>query len=197
MNSFAFDWLVRQKVGVHVSIYILSELPLPGLLADAEAFLAHGCLRLCCNDAAFASLWRDQLGAAWSECAPKASWPAMPTEQDGWKLRAALDAVVAHGYALSRSEYQRVLESFSHKSRLDAPELCLAAFDELARIGQDAFCRLHDPYCNVPLVTTLAQPIDLPRTPTERLGYSGRSSIASPTANLPPSITSACTPSST
>ena len=71
MNSFAFDWIVRQKVGVHVGIYILSELPLPQLFVGAEAFLAHGCLRLCCHDAGFAPLWRDQLGAAWSELSPK------------------------------------------------------------------------------------------------------------------------------
>ena len=67
MNSFAFDWLVRQKAAAHVSLYILAELPIPELLPDAEMFLAHGCLRLCCNHADFAPLWREQLGRAWRE----------------------------------------------------------------------------------------------------------------------------------
>jgi hypothetical protein len=163
MNSFPFDWMIRQKVGVHVSIYILLELPLPMLVAGADTFLTHGCLHLCCNDAAFAPLWCDQLSAAWSESRPPQSWPAIAAESDRWQLRATMDAVVAHGNALSRREYERILGSFSHKSFVAAPGLCLEAFDELARIGQDAFCRRHDPYWDIPLVTTLAHPIiDLP-----------------------------------
>jgi len=175
MNSFAFDWVVRQKVGVHLSIYILSELPLPRLLAGSEAFLAHGCLRLCCNDASFAPLWRDQLGTTWSELSPQYSWPALPAESDRWQLRAAMDAIVAHGYALSRPEYERILDCFSHKSFAAAPSLCLAAFDEYVRIGHDAFSCRHDPYSDTPLVTTLAQPIiDLPRAPAKRGRSAGR-----------------------
>jgi hypothetical protein len=171
MNSFAFDWIVRQKVGVHLSIYILSELPLPRLLAEAEAFLAHGCLRLCCNDAGFASLWRDQLRDTWSEVLPANSWPVVPTESARWQLRATMDAVVAHGYGLTRTEYERILSCFSHKSFAAAPSLCLAAFDEFERVGPDAFCRLHDPYYSIPLVTALAEPIiDLPRAPSKRRG---------------------------
>jgi hypothetical protein len=171
MNSFGFDWVLRQKVGVHVSIYILADLPLPKFSKTADAFLAHGCLRLCCNHAGFAPLWRDQLGSAWSEIAPEREWPAISGELDRWQLRAAMDAVIARGYGLSRTEYERVLGSFSHKSFPAAPDLCLAAFDELARIGMAAFCRRYDPYWNVPLVTLLAQPIiDLPVTPVPQRG---------------------------
>ena len=64
MNSFAFDWLVRQKAAAHVSLYILAELPVPALSPDADRFLAHGCLRLCCNHRGFSPLWREQLGGA-------------------------------------------------------------------------------------------------------------------------------------
>ena len=80
-----------------------------------------------------------------------------------------MDAVVAHGYALTRKDYQRILRSFSHKSFTAAPSLCLAAFDELEQTDWDAFCHRHDPYCDVPLVTTLAQPIiDLPQAHSQR-----------------------------
>jgi hypothetical protein len=70
-----------------------------------------------------------------------------------------MDAVVASGYGLSRAEYKRIHGNFSHKSYPTSADLCLAAYDELARIGLEAFCRLHDPYRNVPLVAALAQPI--------------------------------------
>ena len=66
-------------------------------------------------------------------------------------------------YGLSRDQYEHVLSTFSHASYAKAPELCLAKFDELKRLGLDAFTRKHDPYHDIPLNENLAQPvIDLP-----------------------------------
>ena len=74
-----------------------------------------------------------------------------------------MDAVIAYAYRLSRGQYARILASFSHKSFPAAPALCLAAFGELAEHGLAHFCRDHDPYCDIALVTALARPvIDLP-----------------------------------
>ena len=52
----------------------------------------------------------------------------------------------------------------------DAPELCLAAFDELQALGLEGFARRHDPYWDVPLVGALPEPtLSTPdRTPAER-----------------------------
>jgi hypothetical protein len=160
MNSFCFDWLLRQRASAHVSIYILADLPVPDLTPDAERFLAHGCLRLCCNHRGFAALWAEQLGGTPS----RPSWPVIAEDVDRWPLRAAMDAVVAQSYGLDRAQYQRILASFSHKSFPAAPALCLAAFDELAGVGLPTFCRTRDPYYDIPLVTTIARPaIDFPR----------------------------------
>lgn len=165
MNTFAFDWLLRQRTGVHVSLYILSELPLPKLTRDADRFMAHAALRLCCNHQGFAPLWREQLGQAWREASAPLTWPAMVHEADRWRLRAAMDAVVASAYGLDSAQYKHVLASFSHKSYQAASALCLAAFDELARKGLAAFCGDHDPYCGIPRVNACARPaIDLPAT---------------------------------
>jgi hypothetical protein len=159
MNSFAFDWLLRQKAAVHVSLYILSELPVPELEHDADRFLSHAALRLCCNHQGFAPLWREQLGEAWHEASAARVWPVMPHQDDRWRLRAAMDAIIARAYGLDCAQYKRVLASFSHKSYQAAPTLCLAAFDDLARKGVADFCRGHDPYCDIPLVTTHARPV--------------------------------------
>jgi hypothetical protein len=159
MNSFPFDWLLRQKAAAHVSLYILAELPVPRLATDADRFLAHGALRLCCNHRGFAPLWREQLGDAWREATPRRSWPAISTEADRWLLRAAIDAIVAHAYGISRAQYERVLASFSHKSFASAPVLCITAFDELDSKGHAAFCRDHDPYSDIPVVVRPAQPV--------------------------------------
>jgi hypothetical protein len=169
MNSFPFDWLLRQKAAVHVSLYILSELPVPDLAPDADRFVAHGCLRLCCNHRGFASLWREQVGTAWRETTPHHSWPVITAETDRWRLRAAMDAVIAHAYGLSRVQYQRILACFSHKSCPAAPAHCLVAYDELECAGLAAFCRDHDRYSDIPLVTEFAQPvIRLPAPPADR-----------------------------
>jgi hypothetical protein len=163
MNSFAFDWLLRQKAAIHVSLFILSELPAPQLEPAAERLLAHGSLRLCCNHQGFAPLWQEQLGEAGRETSSRSSWPVIAADADRWQVRAFMDAVVAHAYSLSRAQYERILASFSHKSFQAAPALCLAAFDELARKGLAQFCRDHDPYCDISLVTSQAQRvIDLP-----------------------------------
>jgi hypothetical protein len=163
MNSYSFDWLLRQRAAAHVSIYILADLPVPELTPEAERFLAHGCLRLCCNHRGFAALWAEQLGDAWYEASSRRSWPVIAEDVDRWRLRAAMDAVVAHSYGLDRRQYERVLAGFSHKSFPAAPAVCLAAFDELADVGLSRFCCAHDPYCDIPLVTANATPvIDLP-----------------------------------
>ena len=157
MNSFAFDWLVRQKAAIHVSLYILSELPAPQLEPTAERLLAHGSLRLCCNHRGFAPLWQEQFGEAWRESLPRGSWPVLAADVDRWRVRASMDAVVAYAYSLNRAQYERILASFSHKSFPAAPALCLAAFDELVGNGLAQFCRDHDPYFDIALVTSQAQ----------------------------------------
>jgi hypothetical protein len=99
MNSFCFDWLVRQKASVHLSLYILDGTPVPALSPEDRAFLA---------------LATERLSGARAE---------------RWDVRAAADAVVARGYGLDREQYRHILSSFSHRSFPEAPALCLAAFD--------------------------------------------------------------------
>jgi hypothetical protein len=85
------------------------------------------------------------------------------TPEDRWKVRSAIDALVAETYGLSRDQYAHVLSTFKHASYPKAPELCLARFNELKSIGLDAFTKKHDPYWDIPLNENLPQPvIDLP-----------------------------------
>jgi hypothetical protein len=80
-----------------------------------------------------------------------------------WAVRAAIYAVVADAYGLSRDQYADVLSTFSRARYKKAPELCLACFNELKSIGLDAFTKKHDPYSDIPLNEDLPQPvIELP-----------------------------------
>ena len=79
------------------------------------------------------------------------TWPVLAGDDERSEVRAAIDAVVADAYGLSRDQYAHVLSTFSHKSYPRAPELCLARFDELKQLGLDAFTRKYDAYHDIPL----------------------------------------------
>jgi hypothetical protein len=102
--------------------------------------------------------------------APPGSWPAIASGETRWRLRAAIDAVVAQAFGLGRADYSHILDSFAHKHFPLAPTLCLAAFDALTAQGLDAFCHAHDPYDDIALVSTLALPVD--RRPARQPGES-------------------------
>jgi len=184
-NAFSFDWLVRQKAATHLSLYILDALPVPRISDAGRRFLAHAALRLSCNHAGYAALWREQLTCGTCRCekcsdeaisqsvTPCPGLPcrcAFPNDtgvgpgdrlnQPGTDIvRAQIDAVVAQAYGLNHDQYDHILHSFSHRSHPDAPALCLAAFDELKTRGLSKFYHRHDPFADVPLVTSLAEPL--------------------------------------
>lgn len=163
-NTFCFDWLLRLVVAANITFNFLDAVPVPSTLG-CERFLAHSALRLSCNHAGYTPLWREQLGDAWCEDAPRETWPVLAGDDARWAVRAAIDAVVAQAYGLTRAQYAHVLGGFSHKSYPKAPALCLARYDELARDGLDAFVRAWDPYWDVPLVETLPKPVIELRAP--------------------------------
>ena len=168
-NSYTFDWIARQFIASTVNLFILRNLPFPEF-NKGTALIARNALRLVCNHDAYAPLWIEQLEDNWREPRPKHEWPVLVTDEERWRVRADIDAVVADAYGLSREQYQHVLSTFSHRSYPEAPKLCLAAFDELQATGLDAFTRQHDPYWDVPLNENLPQPvIDLPGVGDEQV----------------------------
>jgi hypothetical protein len=150
LNSFAFDLSVRLKGGANMNLFIMRTGLVPA--AVPEAFLAHAALRLVCNHAGFAPLWREQLGGAWREGGTRPfGWPVLGTDAERWRVRAAVDAIVAAACGLTRGEYARLLRTFRHTSQPRAAGWCLEMFDDLLRVGLPAFTGRHDPYADVPL----------------------------------------------
>src|SRR5690606_30481899 len=130
----------------------------PVNLAAATRFLAHGALRLSANDAAFAPLWKEQLGPHWREPGKHPfTWPVLASEQDRAAVRAALDAAVAAAYGLSREQYAYILAA-QPAAWPQAGQQCLASFDAIHELGLAAFVGQHDPYHDVPLPEGLPIP---------------------------------------
>lgn len=157
-NSFTFDHQARRVVQSNLNLGVLKVLAWPSRIGGRLS-LAHAVLRLECVHPGYAPLWTEQLGDAWREPTPKHTWPVLVGDDARWAVRAAIDAVVADAYGLSREQYSHILGSFSHKSYPKAPVLCLAAFDELKSIGLDAFAKRHDPYHDIPLNEALPKPV--------------------------------------
>jgi len=59
----------------------------------------------------------------------------------------------------TEDQYAHVLSTFSHKNYPEAPEVCLAKFDELANIGFEAFIKKYDPYWDIPLNESPPKPV--------------------------------------
>jgi hypothetical protein len=157
-NSFTADWIIRVKNASHVNLFILLNGRLPTVGA-AGAFLAHAAARLTCNHDGYSGLWQEQMAGAWRETKPSKAWPVLDGDDERWRVRAAIDAVVADAFGLSHAQYEHVLSTFNHKSYPKASALSLAMFDELRTIGLPAFTRRHDPYWDIPLNETLPQPL--------------------------------------
>ena len=148
-----------------MSQYLVDEIPVCGVTTESQVRLCgHSALLLTCNHSGYAPLWREQVGEAWrEEGKPPMTWPVLAGDDERWAVRAAIDAVVADAYGLSRDQYAHVLSAFSHASYRRAPEMCLARFDELKSLGLEKFTRKYDPYWDIPLNENLPQPvIDLP-----------------------------------
>jgi hypothetical protein len=171
-NSFAFDWCVRQKIAASLSLFMLNGCPAPALSKAAARFLAHSALRLSCYHSGYARLWCEQLGTV------PADFPDIESTEDQITLRAAVDAVVAHAYGLSRNDFHHILTGFSHKVHPLSPEQCQVAFDSLTECGAHEFYRRHDPFTATPLIDRPGQPEResatasatlIPSTPAERI----------------------------
>ncbi len=120
-----------------------------------RTFLAHSALRLSAVDQEYWFLWHEQLREEWREASSTRTWPVIDGDGERWKVRAAIDAVVADAYELGREEYADVLAYFKHRIYPNAPQLCLAMFDELKSTGLEAFTKEHDPYWDIPLNESL------------------------------------------
>ncbi|MGO9465690.1 MAG: Eco57I restriction-modification methylase domain-containing protein [Isosphaeraceae bacterium] len=165
MNTFVVDWLIQQRIRATVSAFILDSVPIPPVeTKDLMPIIVHGSLRLLSNHSGYATLWKEQLADDWRELRrPALSWPVFASDDERWHVRAAIDAVIADAYGLSRDQYAHVLSIFKHTTYPKTPELCLSMFDELKAIGHDTFTRQHDPYWDIPLNESLPQPvIELP-----------------------------------
>ncbi|VAW42102.1 hypothetical protein MNBD_CHLOROFLEXI01-988, partial [hydrothermal vent metagenome] len=67
LNSFILDFIIRYKIGTHVSMFYAYQLPVPRLTAGNRYFdaIVPRATRLSCTTAVFAPLWQEVMGSSW------------------------------------------------------------------------------------------------------------------------------------
>ena len=108
INSFCIDWVARFKVNFHVTLFIMKSFPLPRLTVGNPYFdaIVPRAARLTCTSAAFADLWQSVMATPWQE-SQAATDPGQRQQ-----LRDELDAIIAHLYGLSRTDFAHILGTF-------------------------------------------------------------------------------------
>lgn len=108
LDSLTLDYLLRPRVTTHNSFYLVYGLPVPRLQPSAPEFrlAVERSARLTCTTPEYAGLWQEAMGTPWT---PESS-ATDPDERA--RLRAELDAIVAHLYGLTEPELTHILSTF-------------------------------------------------------------------------------------
>ncbi|PSB46520.1 ATP-binding protein [Cyanosarcina cf. burmensis CCALA 770] len=106
LNSFACDFITRQKVTAHCNIFYVYQLPVPRLTEGDRYFndIVQRAAKLICTTPEF-----DELA---QEVGLGSHQQGITDETERAKLRAELDGMVAHLYGLTEDEFTYILTTF-------------------------------------------------------------------------------------
>jgi hypothetical protein len=125
LNSFVFDFIMRFRLVLHASPFLLAQAPVPRVTRahPAYAALLLPALRLSCTTPAYAPFWdetvdreRLPLPVPWRQ-----SLAALDSVERA-RLRAEIDAAVADLYGLATADFAYILTTFPLLDR-DQPAL--------------------------------------------------------------------------
>jgi type I restriction-modification system DNA methylase subunit len=106
LDSFLFDFMIRQKVTAHCNMFYVYSTPVPRLQEGEQWFseIVDRAVKLICTTPEFDDLAKDVgLGSHHS---------GITNEVERAKLRAELDGIIAHLYQLTEIEFAHILTTF-------------------------------------------------------------------------------------
>ncbi|MFK0731189.1 MAG: Eco57I restriction-modification methylase domain-containing protein, partial [Gloeotrichia echinulata HAB0833] len=106
LNSFACDFVIRQKVTAHCNMFFVYQLPIPRLTESDRYFsdIVQRAAKLICTTPEF-----DELAQA---VGLGSHANGVTDETERAKLRAELDGMIAHLYGLTAAEFEYILSTF-------------------------------------------------------------------------------------
>lgn len=130
LNSFLFDYGIRQRISQNLTIFYIYQMPVPRLIEGAQYFseIVERAAKLICTTPEF-----DELA---QEVGLGSHANGATDESERAKLRAELDGMIAHLYGLTEEEFKYILSTFPivpEQVKQDA----LAAYQTLASMSGD------------------------------------------------------------
>jgi hypothetical protein len=106
LNSFLFDFLIRQRISQNLTMFYIYQLPVPRLTKNDRNFndIVQRAAKLICTTPEF-----DELA---QEVGLGSHQQGVTDEAERAKLRAELDGMVAHLYGLTEDEFSYILTTF-------------------------------------------------------------------------------------
>jgi|WetSurSiteA1Bulk_404760.scaffolds.fasta_scaffold00512_10 hypothetical protein len=111
LNSFAMDWLLRHKVSANVNMFYVYQLPIPRLTEQHPQFKAivERAAALICTTPDYDDLRAELDLRGFKNLGGLENSKGLENRA---QLRAELDAIIAHLYGLSESEFTHILSAF-------------------------------------------------------------------------------------
>jgi len=111
LDSFAIDWLLRQKVTTNINMFFVYQLPVPRLTAANTAFgsIVKRAAQLICTTPEFDTLAKEVSAAL---KLPISALNGVTEAAARIRIRAELDGLIGHLYALTESEFTHILTTF-------------------------------------------------------------------------------------
>ncbi len=106
LNSFIFDFGIRQRVSQNLTMFYIYQMPMPRLTQTDRTFneIVDRAAKLICTTPEF-----DELA---QEVGLESHRNGVTDESDRAKLRAELDGIIAHLYGLTEAEFAYILTTF-------------------------------------------------------------------------------------
>jgi Putative DNA-binding domain len=155
LNSFVFDYQIRQRTSTTISMFTFYQIPAPRLTEQDVAFrmIVERAAKLICTTPEFQDLWETIM--------PSSTWSPNVVaidQSERARIRDELDGMIAHIYELSEEEFHYILSTFPlveqsvKDAALDAyHEFALApddlAFKELIEKGESQWVQFKEAAC--------------------------------------------------
>ncbi|MBE9089337.1 ATP-binding protein [Microcystis aeruginosa LEGE 11464] len=106
LNSLIIDFCARQKVSANINMFYIYQLPIPRLKEGDKYFqeIVENAAKLICTTEEFEQLAK--------EVGIGSHKNGVTEEAERMEIRAKLDAIVAHLYELTPTEFQHILSTF-------------------------------------------------------------------------------------
>lgn len=112
-NSLIIDYFLKKKVTTNINMFYIYQLPVPRLSENSTGLekktfdsLVDRAAKLICTTEEFADLWKDVTGTKWTKNS------GVTDDKARAKLRAEIDAIVAHLYGITEEEFIHILGTF-------------------------------------------------------------------------------------